>query len=86
LYEVQNLYNNYSDAKLSIGNYINKSRGSFYSFLIESRIVRNFQKGQAHRLLEETTNFIELSDKKEVYMPVNSSFFTKVIRKTLSKL
>lgn len=57
-----NQFQNYMRGKLSEVEYINRSKGSFYSFLIEFKIVRNFKAGQIHRLLEETTNFIKFND------------------------
>ena len=44
--------------KLSSGYYVSKDEGTFYSFLIEYRVVRNFMKGATDRLLVETQKWI----------------------------
>lgn len=44
--------------KISSTDYIKKEVGTFYSFLIEFRVARNFSQGMADVLLEETHNFI----------------------------
>lgn len=59
-------FQSYIGGKISEIDYVSKTKGSFYSFLIEFRIVRNFQGGQALRLLEETSNFVRLSDCRDV--------------------
>jgi len=46
--------------------YIKKDIGSFYSFLIEFRVVRNFTKGSADKLLDETLSWINSKDANNV--------------------
>jgi len=46
--------------------YIKKDIGSFYSFLIEFRVVRNFTKGSADKLLDETLSWINSKDTNNV--------------------
>lgn len=43
----------------SMRDYLKKDTGSFYSFLIEFRIVRNISKGSAGKLLNETIRWID---------------------------
>lgn len=46
--------------------YIKKDIGSFYSFLIEFRVVRNFTKGSVDKLLDETLSWINSKDANNV--------------------
>jgi gamma-glutamylcysteine synthetase len=46
--------------------YIKKDIGSFYSFLIEFRVVRNFTSGSADKLLDETLLWINSKEANNV--------------------
>ncbi|UUF16894.1 MULTISPECIES: hypothetical protein [Flavobacterium] len=46
--------------------YIKKDIGSFYSFLIEFRVVRNFKSGSVDKLLEETLVWINSKNSNDV--------------------
>jgi len=46
--------------------YIKKDIGSFYSFLIEFRVARNFTSGSADKLLDETLSWINSKDANNV--------------------
>lgn len=46
--------------------YIKKVNGSFYSFLIEFRVVRNFTSGNVDKLLDETLLWINSKDANNV--------------------
>jgi len=61
-----NQFASYKEGTITVSEYISKTKGSFYSFLIEFRIVRNFAGGQVEKLLEETANFINKSDCTDV--------------------
>lgn len=86
-----NQFQNYKGGNLSSVDYVNRSKGSFYSFLIEYKIVRNLKGGQIHRLLEETTNFIKLCDNSDVdafALKLSQTDFTgnKVVASLASKI
>jgi len=51
-------FHRYKKNKLSIAEYTAKDIGSFYSFLIEFRVVRNFSKGSVDKLLIETIKWV----------------------------
>ncbi|MFS4469813.1 hypothetical protein [Chryseobacterium sp. T20] len=56
-----NEFKKYQTGYISDKDYISRNQGSFYTFLVEFRVVRNFAAGQVQSLLEETTRFIELN-------------------------
>ncbi|PAM95514.1 hypothetical protein B4N84_09610 [Flavobacterium sp. IR1] len=59
----------FQDFKLNpdnLSNYIKKDVGSFYSFLIEFKVVRNFTRGNVHKLLEETLSWINSKNSDNV--------------------
>ena len=51
-------FQDYKNNSLSKNEYISKEKGTFYSFLIEFKVVRNFNKGEVNKLLELTNNFV----------------------------
>lgn len=55
-------FQDFKNGKISAENYIKKDSGSFYSFLIEFRVVRNFPKGTVNELLNETFLWIQNED------------------------
>lgn len=61
-----NQFQNYKIRTVSHEDFICRKRGSFYSFLIEFRVVRNFIRGEVGSLLKETVNFIESNDCNDV--------------------
>ncbi|OMQ08820.1 hypothetical protein [[Flexibacter] sp. ATCC 35103] len=46
--------------------YIKKDIGSFYSFLIEFRVVRNFTSGSTDKLLDETLSWVNSKEANNV--------------------
>jgi hypothetical protein len=44
--------------KISATDFLQKDIGTFYSFLIEFRIIRNISQGSADRLLKETISWV----------------------------
>jgi hypothetical protein len=52
--------------KISQADYIKKETGSFYSFLIEYRIVRNFTQGSTDELLSKTLEWVDSCDADNV--------------------
>lgn len=57
-------------------DYCAKSPGSFYSFLIEFRVIRNIRKDSVHQLLSETKTWITGND------PDNVDAFAKYLSQT----
>jgi hypothetical protein len=57
--------------KISAIDYVRKDTGTFYSFLIEFRVVRNFSKGATDRLLEETVKWINSKNADNVDLFAN---------------
>jgi hypothetical protein len=51
-------FQDFKKNKISSADYVGKDEGTFYSFLIEFRVVRNFTKGATDKLLEETRKWI----------------------------
>lgn len=60
--------------------YITKEIGSFYSFLIEFRVVRNFTNGATDKLLDETLLWINSKDPDNV-----DAFAEKLAQTTLTR-
>jgi len=54
---IQN-FHNYKSDQLSTADYTSKETGTFYSFVIEFKIVRNFSKGSVDKLLKETIKWV----------------------------
>lgn len=48
-------FQDFKNGKITAENYVKKDVGSFYSFLIEFRVVRNFPSGTVDKLLDETS-------------------------------
>ncbi|MWB94950.1 hypothetical protein GON26_11270 [Flavobacterium sp. GA093] len=61
-----NQFQKFKAGKISPEEYIQKNPGSFYSFLIEYRVVRNFPKGTVNKLLYETSLWIKSSESNNV--------------------
>lgn len=61
---------------ISISDYLKKEPRSFYSFLIEFKVIRNIIKGSTGRLLNETNDFINSTH------PNNVDLFAKKLAKT----
>lgn len=72
-------FQDFKSDKISSKNYIEKGIGSFYSFLIEFRVVRNFPKGTVDKLLLETFNFIKSDNPNDV-----DSFALKLSEKRIT--
>jgi hypothetical protein len=51
-------FRDFKENKISENEYIEKKYGTFYSFLIEFRVARNFSQGMVDKLLEETYSFV----------------------------
>ncbi|PKB17954.1 hypothetical protein [Flavobacterium sp. 5] len=61
-----NQFQNFKKGKISPEEYIKKDAGSFYSFLIEFRVVRNFPSGTVNKLLAETSLWIKNNESDNV--------------------
>lgn len=59
-------FQEYKSGNIPPQKYIEKVRGSFYSFLIEFRVARNFYKGTVNKLLNETHLWIDGNDADNV--------------------
>lgn len=59
-------FQDFKNGKITAENYIKKDVGSFYSFLIEFRVVRNFPSGTVDKLLAETSKWIETENSDDV--------------------
>ena len=53
-------------AELDVERFISKNEGTFYSFLIDYRIIRNIEKGNARKLLTLTKDWCSDSDANDV--------------------
>lgn len=58
LYDIRN-FHRYKQGQISTSDYIKKGKGTFYSFLIGFRVVRNFSKGSVDKLLKETIKWVD---------------------------
>lgn len=59
-------FQDFKNEKITLENYIKKDIGSFYSFLIEFRVVRNFPSGTVDKLLVETSKWIKTDNANDV--------------------
>lgn len=59
----------FKKGEISPGAYCEKKQGTFYSFLIEFRVTRNFEKNKVDRLLEITRDWVinESSDRVDEF-------------------
>jgi hypothetical protein len=55
------MFQYFKENKISASYYVKKDIGTFYSFLIEFRVVRNFSHGAVDKLLDETLVWINSS-------------------------
>jgi hypothetical protein len=69
-------FQDFKENKISLTDYVKKDIGTFYSFLIEFRIVRNFRQGASDKLLAETHKWIS-SQKSD-----NVDQFAEMLSKT----
>lgn len=53
------MFQDFKANKIPLKDYVAKNKGTFYSFLIEFKVTRNFTKGKTDKLLLETIEFIE---------------------------
>jgi hypothetical protein len=60
------MFQDFKENRISLTDYVKKDKGTFYSFLIEFKVTRNFAKGMADRLLIETLEFVNSSDADNV--------------------
>ncbi len=60
------MFQDFKSNKISTDNYIKKDTGTFYSFLIEFRVVRNFSQGSVDKLLEETLRWVKSNNADNV--------------------
>ncbi|WP_291127527.1 hypothetical protein [Flavobacterium sp. UBA7682] len=59
-------FQDFKTGKISFEDYLKKDAGSFYSFLVDFRVVRNFPRGTVNNLLEETSSWIKTNDRDNV--------------------
>ena len=52
------MFQDFKENKISLKDYVTKNEGTFYSFLIEFKVTRNFAKGKTDKLLLATIEFI----------------------------
>lgn len=62
--------------EISEKDFVRKNAGTFYSFLIEFRVARNFSQGSADKLLRETINWVNGKN------PDNVDLFAEKLSKT----
>jgi len=53
------MFQDFKANKIPLKDYVAKNKGTFYFFLIEFKVTRNFTKGKTDKLLLETIEFIE---------------------------
>ena len=51
-------FQRFKKGDISETDFVRKEIGTFYSFLIEFKVARNFSQGTADKLLQETTNWV----------------------------
>jgi hypothetical protein len=66
--------------RFSATEFLKKDIGTFYSFLIEFKIIRNISQGSADRLLKETINWIHGSNVDNVDLFAKKLSKTKLTR------
>lgn len=57
-----NQFQIFKTGKIDPNSYIEKKVGSFYSFLIEFRVIRNIPQGTINKILEETLFWVNSED------------------------
>lgn len=70
------MFHDYKENRISRTDYIKKEIGTFYSFIIEFRIARNFKQGAVDRLLDLTLDWTK-SIKSD-----NVDLFAQMLAKT----
>jgi hypothetical protein len=73
-------FQHFKNNPIVASEYIKKDIGSFYSFLIEFRVARNFTSGSADKLLDETLSWINSKDVNNVDL-----FAEKLSRSNLTR-
>jgi hypothetical protein len=69
-------FQRFKQGEITETNFVRKDIGTFYSFLIEFRVARNFSQGSADKLLKETINWVNGKD------PDNVDLFAERLSKT----
>lgn len=59
-------FQRYKKGQISANDFVKKSEGTFYQFLIEFRVTRNFQAGKSASILQLTTKWINGSTPDDV--------------------
>ena len=59
-------FQNFKNGLISKEKYVQKDLGSFYSFLVEFRVARNFRSGKVDKLLSETYEWINSTNSNNV--------------------
>lgn len=59
-------FQRYKQGQFSADKFVEKSAGTFYQFLIEFRVTRNFQAGKSASILQLTTEWINGSTPNDV--------------------
>ena len=60
------IFQDFKENRISREDYCLKNKGTFYSFLIEFKIIRNFKKGETEQLLKETEYYIKNHNENNV--------------------
>jgi hypothetical protein len=59
-------FQEYKEKKISFEDYVMKDDGTFYSFLIEYRVTRNYMQGTTGKLLFETLKWVNTCNADDV--------------------
>lgn len=81
------MFQDFKANKISAADYVTKDIGTFYSFLIEFRVARNFSQGAVDKLLTETLNWVNSSNADNVDLFADKLASTNLTRgKTMTSL
>jgi hypothetical protein len=75
-----NKFQDFKEKKLSLADYVSKNVGTFYSFLIEYRVTRNYAQGTTGKLLLETINWVNSRNADNV-----DSFTERLLKSGLTR-
>ena len=81
------MFQDFKANKISDSDYVKKDIGTFYSFLIEFRVARNFSQGAVDKLLTETLNWVNSNNADNVDLFADKLATTNLTRgKTMTSL
>lgn len=73
-------FQNFKRGNISSSDYLKKDEGTFYTFLVEFRIIRNIKKGSVDKLLRETLKWVKSKRADDV-----DGFAEHLMRKGLTR-